>query len=575
MSSEGGEAARVEPKRTPPRWLVRSLKVLAGTALGLALVEGTFWWLDSGAFPHLNVYEADAELGVRLRPGATERTRVEPNPVTKVRVNEHGLRGAALALPMTNAVLVVGDSTTFGLGVEEDETFSARLAATLRGRPVVNAGIPTYGPLEYQRVAERLLPVTRAKTLVYAVNLANDLFEAARPNRERHKVWDGWAVRAPTAPLEVSSFPGRSWLFRESHAFFHLRKLVYRARHPELEDVGFDTEGSWRDLVREARESEVELRARQRRGEARAKSYAGDVSYAERHFELADEDIVRALYSEFTGKDGEQSVRIRLARATPGDIVAPAPGEEAEPVKASVGQIRDGARFRLELEKKLRERAALKACRETDRRCVRRRPAAPFRSVVPRGRDSPLVEPPREAPGGSAKTRRTLGRRARHFGSAAQRRGVAGRVEKIRGRADGSHVARRVSSRHSRARSRSRRACPRRDGRLASRRTRGVSRSRSPHDAEGAPCRRQGAGEDARRTPAASLRPEARARALVAPDGRRIRLTRKSSRCAVRAPRTARPAGFASGSECAARRRRRHGRNPRGRASFAAVTAMR
>jgi hypothetical protein len=359
MSSEGGDAARGEQKRRP-RWLVRSLQALAGTALGLALVEGTFWCLDSGAFPHLNVYEADAELGVRLRPGASQRTRVEPNPVTNVRVNEHGLRGAALGLPMTNAVLVVGDSTTFGLGVEEDETFSARLAATLGDRPVVNAGIPTYGPLEYQRVAERLLAVTRAKTFVYAVNLANDLFEAARPNRERHKVWDGWAVRAPTAPLEVSSFPGRSWLFRESHTFFHLRKLVYRAQHPELEDVGFDTEGSWRDLVSEARESESELRARQRRGEARAKSYAGDVSYAERHFDLADEDIVRALYSEFTGKDGEQSVRIRLARATPGDIVAPAPGEEAEPVKASVGQIRDGARFRLELEQKLRERAALK-----------------------------------------------------------------------------------------------------------------------------------------------------------------------------------------------------------------------
>lgn len=359
MSSEGADAASDEQKRTLPRWLARSLKALAGIGVGLALVEAAFFWRDSGAFPHLNVYEADAELGVRLRPGASQRTRVEPNAVTSVRVNEHGLRGAELALPMKNALLVVGDSTTFGLGVEEDETFSARLAAAI-GRPVVNAGIPTYGPLEYQRVAERLLPLAQPKTLVYAVNLANDLFEAARPNRERHKEWDGWAVRAPTAPLEVRSFPGRSFFFRESHAFYHLRRLVYRAQHPELEDAGFDTEGSWRDLVREAREAELDVRSRQRRGEARAKSYAGDVSYAERHFELAEEDVVRALYSEFTGKDGEQSVRIRLARATPGDIVAPAPGEEAEPVKASVGQIRDGARFRLELEKKLRERAAQK-----------------------------------------------------------------------------------------------------------------------------------------------------------------------------------------------------------------------
>jgi hypothetical protein len=340
-------------------WVVRALKVLAGTLAGLVLLELIFHFVDAGSFPHLNVYEEDPVLGVRLRPGATERTRVEPNPVTSVRINALGLRGGDVTLPLANGVVVVGDSTVFGLGVEEDETFSARLAAELR-RPVVNAGVPTYGPPEYARVAERLLPLTRAKTLVYTVNLANDLFEAANPNRDRHKVWDGWAVRAPTAPLRVSAFPGRSWLFRESHAFFHLRRLVYRAQHPELEDVGFDTEGTWRDLVSTARAGEDDVRARERRNDASVKSYPGEVGYAERRFELADEDVVRALYREFTGNDGEQSVRIRIARATPGDIVAPAPGEEAEPVKASVGQIRDGARFRLELEKKLRERASTK-----------------------------------------------------------------------------------------------------------------------------------------------------------------------------------------------------------------------
>jgi hypothetical protein len=354
-------ATEVEGTATRPRarFLARSFKVVAGVVAGLALVEGIFHVADEGAFPHLNVYEADPDLGVRLRPGATERTRVEPNPVTRVRINALGLRGPDVTLPLANGVLVVGDSTVFGLGVEEDETFSARLASELR-RPVVNAGIPTYGPLEYSRVAERVLPLSKAKTLVYTVNLANDLFEAAIPNRERHKEWDGWAVRAPTAPLKVRSFPGRAWLFRESHAFFHLRRLVFRARHPELEDVGFDTEGTWRDLVSLARAGEDDVRARERRNQASERSYSGEVGYAERRFDLADEDVLRAIYREFTGNDGEQSVRLRIARATPGDIVAPAPGEEAAPVKASVGQIRDGARFRLELEKKLRERALTK-----------------------------------------------------------------------------------------------------------------------------------------------------------------------------------------------------------------------
>jgi hypothetical protein len=357
MRAEGGESrARASARR---RFPLRAFQVLAGLVAGLVLVELIFRVVDAGAFPHLNVYESDAELGVRLRPGATQKTRVEPNPVTSVRINALGLRGADPALPLANGIVVVGDSTTFGLGVEEDETFSARLAAETR-RPVVNAGIPTYGPPEYARVAERLLPPTKPKLLVYAVNLANDLFEASIPNRERHKVWDGWAVRAPTAPLETTAFPGRTWLYRESHAFLHLRRVIYRARHPELEDAGFDTEGTWRDLVSQARISEAEARARERKNDASRRSYPGEVSYAEKRFDLADEDIVRALYAEFTGKDGEKSVRIRIARATPGDIVAPAPGEEAEPIRASVGQIRDGARFRLELENKLRERALAK-----------------------------------------------------------------------------------------------------------------------------------------------------------------------------------------------------------------------
>src|SRR5262245_32377714 len=139
MSSDGGETGRATAKPAVPRWLVRTAQVVAGTLVGLVLTEVIFHAVDAGAFPHLNVYVPDPGLGVRLRPGATEKTRVEPNPVTNVRINSLGLRGAELALPAANSVVVVGDSTVFGLGVEEDEAFPARLAAELH-RPVVNAG---------------------------------------------------------------------------------------------------------------------------------------------------------------------------------------------------------------------------------------------------------------------------------------------------------------------------------------------------------------------------------------------------------------------------------------------------
>ena len=62
-------------------------------------------------------------------------------------------------------------------------------------------------------------------------------FELERPNVKRHAVWDGWAVRRENHPGHVRDFPGRRWLFSQSHLVFALRKLqlerqqVRGARH--------------------------------------------------------------------------------------------------------------------------------------------------------------------------------------------------------------------------------------------------------------------------------------------------------------------------------------------------------
>ena len=208
---------------------------------GAAIAEAAFQVRDHGAFPHLNVYVADAERGVRLRPGAEERVSFNGNPVTRVRINADGFRGSDLPAPAPGDVLVIGDSQVFGLGVEEVETFSAQLAASLPGRHVLNLGVPTYGPPEYgavlaEALAHRTAGSAAAPTVVYSINLAKDLFEATRPNVERHAAWDGWAVRVETAPEHSPSFPGRALLFRESHAVFALRSLLHR--RDEAPEIG-------------------------------------------------------------------------------------------------------------------------------------------------------------------------------------------------------------------------------------------------------------------------------------------------------------------------------------------------
>ncbi|MBL8915861.1 MAG: hypothetical protein JNM17_34500 [Archangium sp.] len=221
------------------------LKVLLGLALGLVIAEFAFRMRDEGAFPHLNFYKPDDALGVRLEPNATMKLRVANNAVTTVTTNSKGYRGAEWPAPSGNDVLVLGDSQTFGLGVNDDETFAAVLGKEL-GAPALNLGVPTWGPLEYTAALEEQLRDRKPKSVVFVLNLANDLFEGDRPNTKRHKVWDGWAVRAETAPTSVTNFPMRRWFMSQSHLVFGVRKLMYTKDNV---DEGFASEGTFKDVV--------------------------------------------------------------------------------------------------------------------------------------------------------------------------------------------------------------------------------------------------------------------------------------------------------------------------------------
>src|ERR1700733_7586879 len=158
------------------KWPIRFVMVLAGLAVGLAIAEVVFHIRDDGAFPHLNCYVADDHLGVRLQPGASERISFGGNPVSSVRINADGYRGDDWPAPGSGEIVVVGDSQVFGLGVEEDETFSARLAARTQ-RAVLDAGVPTYGPGEYRAVIAELLAARHPSVVVLTINMVNDLFE--------------------------------------------------------------------------------------------------------------------------------------------------------------------------------------------------------------------------------------------------------------------------------------------------------------------------------------------------------------------------------------------------------------
>ncbi|KIG18848.1 hypothetical protein DB30_07184 [Enhygromyxa salina] len=237
-----------------------------GLGVGLALTEFAFSTRDHHAFPHVNFYVPDPELGVRLEPGAAMNFKLGSNPLTTITVNSQGYRGREWPAPSEGEVLVIGDSQVFGLGVDDTQTFSAVLAAE-RGWTVLNAGVPTYGPLEYLALTRELLEQRDATgaRVVYVLNFLNDPFELDRPNTQRHAIWDGWAVQIETAPApgDIVQFPGRKWLMSRSHTVYaarrwwHSRDEAWFARV----DRGLPSEGDWSDLLVDSERTHAQLDA--------------------------------------------------------------------------------------------------------------------------------------------------------------------------------------------------------------------------------------------------------------------------------------------------------------------------
>ncbi len=341
----------VKTRKRGGRWLRVGIRVVIGVVLGLGLSEIVFSVCDHGAFPHLNVYEPDPRLGVKLRPGATERIRVGKNPITSIRIDAQGFRGADLPAPKGGEIIVVGDSQVFGLGVEENETASVVLSG-LTGTTVINAGVPTYGPAEYNALTSDLLGRYEPSVVVYVVNFANDLFEASHPNTTRHAVWDGWAVRKETAPDQVTSFPGRALLYRESHAFHALRSFLY-AHGEKLDDRGFASEGTVGDLVGQSRREHDRAEQANR---ALSDQRKRDISTTSEKEIESEAKLENDALDAFELRGYELGIAYQQSRDNPGDIVVKTRHfvEESRGATVTGQAIYNGAKVRQEIEDRIR-----------------------------------------------------------------------------------------------------------------------------------------------------------------------------------------------------------------------------
>jgi hypothetical protein len=157
---------------------------------------------------------------------------------TRVTTNQHGLRNPPLALekpPGTTRILCVGDSMTFGKGVEDDEPFCSLLEGRLNSGPpagesaryeVLNAGVVSYGTAHELRYLQlrglRFQPDLVILQLFFndfQDNVGSSLFEL---DADGNLVEGGADPRLRRLVRVFDLLPFRS-LLDASHLFNHLR----------------------------------------------------------------------------------------------------------------------------------------------------------------------------------------------------------------------------------------------------------------------------------------------------------------------------------------------------------------
>jgi hypothetical protein len=200
----------------------------------LTLAESTVRAWRGNAFPYLNLFVADAVLGVRLQPNEESCVRTRGGSVTCLKTNARGFRGADWgALPAVGRVLLLGDSQVMGWGVQQEETAAAQLAVVSGGAlHGMGAGVPSWGPLESVAAARELAAAFHPQHTVFVANAANDWEEAPVPNARRTSARDGWASPVLVGAGEPAWFPGRRWLMGRSHLVFMVRELWSHVKRP-------------------------------------------------------------------------------------------------------------------------------------------------------------------------------------------------------------------------------------------------------------------------------------------------------------------------------------------------------
>ena len=224
--------AAVRPRPRLQEWLGNGYLLLFSCGLVFAALEiglrvANPWGVDFfHALPyHMQGMVTDARLGY-VHPRSVEY-RLGAN---RVALNSQGLRGPEIPLAKPageRRILALGDSVTFGWGVDQDQTFSDFLERSLAPRPdrrwrVLNAGVNGYNTRQEVEYLERA-GLSYAPDIVVLTWVDNDVEDAFQPNVTTWRRYPTWPDSLPEALSRL----------RQLSYTFQLGKLLLTAREAE------------------------------------------------------------------------------------------------------------------------------------------------------------------------------------------------------------------------------------------------------------------------------------------------------------------------------------------------------
>jgi lysophospholipase L1-like esterase len=232
---------RLAPKRSETRHVAghespgarphraRNRTTLLRVGMTIAAVLFTLFALDKGIWLYVSLAPPSPIL---IFPPSSQATFQTPEYEFTAATSSIGIRDNEIALadPARWRVLALGDSFTYGWGVELEETWAKvaerRLPERSPEAEVLNLGCPGLSVDGYAKIAQRAIPILKPKVVLVAVLQGDDLSQLAL----------GTTAPLLDGPDEfLSRFPGAravpnlAWLLARFHA--------YRTRVVSADDI--------------------------------------------------------------------------------------------------------------------------------------------------------------------------------------------------------------------------------------------------------------------------------------------------------------------------------------------------